>query len=202
MPRPSGCGRCCGCKRIVPAAYPCLFSFLYGSSRFVCHARRRDREPAVGAYRGAGVTVGSFIGRQRRGRRIDGPPYPLVEQGAGDGAHDRADPVDPLVLPHAGNQRRTKRTGGFIEAPLIGPAQSALAATVKPMASEASSPTARVSVATAVMTNIRAAVSNVSSTSDCSGGPLGTVDPSPATTPKRTRSVAAARMAPASCPPM
>lgn len=60
------------------------------------------------------------------------------------------------------------------------------------MASDASSPTARVSVATAVMTNIKAAVSNVSSTSDCSGGPLGTVDPSPATTPKSTRSVAAA----------
>jgi glycerol uptake facilitator-like aquaporin len=51
---------------------------------------------------------------------------------------------------------------GFIEAPEIGPPNSASRPTVPPIAMAAASPTARVSVATAMITNIR---KNVSTTS-------------------------------------
>jgi hypothetical protein len=44
---------------------------------------------------------------------------------------------------------------GFIDAPVIGPPNSASRPTVPPIASAAAAPTARVSVATATITNIR-----------------------------------------------
>ena len=47
---------------------------------------------------------------------------------------------------------------GFIEAPVTGPPKRASSPTVPPMAIAAAAPTARVSVATAMITNIRKAV--------------------------------------------
>jgi hypothetical protein len=51
---------------------------------------------------------------------------------------------------------------GFIEAPVTGPAKSASRPTVPPIAIAAAAPTARVPVATAMITNIRNAVSSSS----------------------------------------
>ena len=47
---------------------------------------------------------------------------------------------------------------GFIEAPVTGPPKRASRPTVPPIAIAAAAPTARVSVATAMITNIRKAV--------------------------------------------
>ena len=51
---------------------------------------------------------------------------------------------------------------GFIDAPVTGPPKIASSPTVPPMAIAAAAPTARVSVATAMITNIRKAVSTSS----------------------------------------
>ena len=76
---------------------------------------------------------------------------------------DGADDVDPEVV----RARPTTSAGpidraGFIEAPVIGPPNSASSPTVPPIAIAAPAPTARVSVATAMITNIRNAVSTAS----------------------------------------
>ena len=55
-----------------------------------------------------------------------------------------------------------KLRAGFIDAPVIGPPKSASRPTVPPIASAAAAPTARASVATAMITNIRNAVSTIS----------------------------------------
>ena len=55
---------------------------------------------------------------------------------------------------------KSKSAGvGFIDAPVTSPPKSASSATVPPIAIAAAAPTARVSVATAMITNIRNAVS-------------------------------------------
>ena len=87
----------------------------------------------------------------------------LVGERAERGADDRTDEVDPEVVPgrpttSAGPSERA----GFIEAPVIGPPNSASRPTVPPIAIAAAAPTARVSVATAMITNIRNAVSTAS----------------------------------------
>ena len=86
--------------------------------------------------------------------------YELVGERARARPHDRADDVDPEVRPLA---RRPapgpNERAGFIEAPVIGPPNSASRPTVPPIAIAAAAPTARVSVATAMITNIRNAVS-------------------------------------------
>lgn len=66
---------------------------------------------------------------------------------------------------------------GFIDAPLIGPPNSASKATVAPIAVAAIPSIALVSVATEVSTNMRIAVSIISNPNDCQGSPLGIVTP-------------------------
>ena len=60
---------------------------------------------------------------------------------------------------------------GFIDAPLMGQAKSASSPTVAPMAMAAACPTARVSVAVAMMTNMRKKVKSVSNPKDCQAPP-------------------------------
>ena len=52
-----------------------------------------------------------------------------------------------------------KERAGFMDAPVTAPPNNASRATVPPMAMAAAAPTARVSVATAMITNISIAVS-------------------------------------------
>jgi hypothetical protein len=65
------------------------------------------------------------------------------------------------------------------------------------MAIAAASPTARVSVATAMITNIRKKVSTTSHRNDCPCDPDGSVAPTCATFPSEARRIAAAITAPA-----
>ena len=88
---------------------------------------------------------------------------------------------------------------GFIEAPEIGPPNIASRPTVPPIAIAAASPTARVSVATAMITNIRKKLSTSSQRNDCACEPLGSVAPTWATLPSEPRRTAAAASAPSSC---
>src|SRR5579859_805261 len=90
---------------------------------------------------------------------------------------------------------------GFIDAPEIGPANSASNPTVAPMANAAACPTARVSVATAMITSIRPNDRIASNPNDCHTLPLGTVAPTCATGPSSTRSATAAATAPPNCAP-
>jgi hypothetical protein len=60
------------------------------------------------------------------------------------------------------SRHRAQQRAGFIEAPVTGPPKSASRPTVPPIAIAAAAPTARVSVATAMITNIRKAVSTAS----------------------------------------
>ena len=84
---------------------------------------------------------------------------------------------------------------GFIEAPEIGPPNSAFSPTVPPIAIAAASPTARVSVATAMITNIKKKVST-SSLRTLALEPLGMVAPMCAMSPSEPRRRAAAARAP------
>ena len=79
---------------------------------------------------------------------------------------------------------------GFIDAPEIGPPNIASSPIVPPIAIAAASPTARVSVATARITNIRNAVSTISQKNDCACEPDGSVAPTCATSAERRRSTA------------
>ena len=94
-----------------------------------------------------------------------------------------------------------KDRAGFMEAPVTGPPKSASSPTVPPIAIAAASPTARESVATAMMTNIRKKVSTSSQRKAWPCEPLGMVAPSWAWSPREPRSKAAASSAPASCAP-
>ena len=85
---------------------------------------------------------------------------------------------------------------GFIEAPEIGPPNSAFSPTVPPIAIAAASPTARVSVATAMITNIRKKLSTSSQRNDWRWEPLGMVAPMCAMSPREPRRMAAAVKAP------
>src|SRR3954454_22240931 len=69
---------------------------------------------------------------------------------------------------------------GFIDAPVTGPPNSASSPTAPPMAIAAAAPTARVSVATATITNISTAVSTPSYRSAVADATWGTVAPSAA----------------------
>src|SRR5512146_727463 len=84
-----------------------------------------------------------------------------------------------------------------MEAPEIGPPTIASSPTVPPIAIAAASPTARVSVATAMITNIRNAVRTISHTNDWVFDPAGSVAPTCASRPSDARSSAAASTAPA-----
>ena len=70
-----------------------------------------------------------------------------------------------------------------------------------PTAIAAASPTARVSVATAMITNIRNTVRTVSQRNDCPSEPDGSVAPTWATLPSDARSRSAAASAPIACAP-
>ena len=84
-------------------------------------------------------------------------------------------------------------------APVTGPPNSASSATVPPMASAASWLTARVSVATARITNIRKAVRTTSTGSACPALPVGVVAPRRADVAQPTaRRTSAATQAPSS----
>ena len=71
--------------------------------------------------------------------------------------------------------------------------------TVPPIAIAAASPTARVSVATAMITNIRKKVSTPSHRNACPSLPEGRVAPTWAMSPSDPRKTSAAASAPASC---
>ena len=81
---------------------------------------------------------------------------------------------------------------GFIDAPVIGPPNIASSATVPPIAIAAPSPTARVSVATAMITNIRKKVSTPSHRKAWPSEPDGSVAPTWATSPSEPRRTQAA----------
>jgi hypothetical protein len=85
-----------------------------------------------------------------------------------------------------------------MDAPVTGPPNIASRPTVAPTAIAAASPTARVSVATAMITNIRKNVSTASHRNACPSDPLGNVAPTCATSPSDARSTSAAAVAPAS----
>ena len=87
---------------------------------------------------------------------------------------------------------------GFIDAPVMEPPNIASSPTVPPIAIAAASPTACVSVATAMITNIRKNVSTLSHRNACPSEPLGSVAPTCATFPSEPRSTSAAASAPAS----
>jgi hypothetical protein len=72
---------------------------------------------------------------------------------------------------------------------------------VPPIAIAAASPTARVSVATAMITNIRKNVITSSQRSDWPCEPDGSVAPTWAMLPSEPRRIAAAASAPSSCAP-
>src|SRR5450432_3516789 len=91
-----------------------------------------------------------------------------------------------------------KERAGFIDAPLIGPPHSASRAIVAPIASAASCPAARVSVATATITNINSPESSTSTPNDCHALPAGTVAPKFAMGPNNMLKVRAAATAPIS----
>lgn len=89
-----------------------------------------------------------------RGSSLVGKPKSLIQGSSETRADQRAKAVDPLIPPHSGDERGPKERAGFMEAPVIGPPHRASRATVPPIARAASCPTALVSVATEVMTNI------------------------------------------------
>jgi hypothetical protein len=82
----------------------------------------------------------------------------LIGDGAGAGAQDRAGEVDPEIRPRPGGEGRAEERAGFIEAPVTGPPNRASSPITPPIAIAAAAPAPRVSVATAMITNIRAAV--------------------------------------------
>ena len=87
-----------------------------------------------------------------------------------------------------------------MDAPVTGPPNSASSATVPPIAIAAAAPTARVSVATAMITNIRKAVRTSSYVKAAAVPTVGTVAPSAAGVPLHVmRSSAAPTIAPMSC---
>ena len=86
----------------------------------------------------------------------------LIGEHAKRRAQDRSHDVDPEVGPLAGDSAGPNERAGFIDAPVTGPPNSASSPTVPPIAIAAAAPTARVSVATAMITNIRNAVITVS----------------------------------------
>ena len=88
---------------------------------------------------------------------------------------------------------------GLIEAPEIGPPNIASRPTVPPIAIAAASPTARVSVATAMITNISKKLITSSQTNDCPCEPDASVAPTWAMSPSEPRRTAAAASAPSNC---
>ena len=84
---------------------------------------------------------------------------------------------------------------GFIEAPVSGPANSAHKATVPPIAGPAVGPSARLSVATAVITNMSRKVMINSINNAATVETLGVVEPSEATGPTIALNAAAAATA-------
>ena len=81
---------------------------------------------------------------------------------------------------------------GFMDAPLIGPANIASSNTVPPMARPANIPCSFEPVATWMITSIRKKVRITSSTNDCKTDPCGSVEPSNSLFTKRTFSIAPA----------
>jgi hypothetical protein len=88
---------------------------------------------------------------------------------------------------------------GFIEAPEMRPPKMASSATVPPIAIAAASPTARVSVATAMITNIKKKLRTSSQRNDWPSEPEGSVAPMLAMSPNEARRSAAAQIAPRTC---
>jgi hypothetical protein len=114
----------------------------------------------------------------------------LVRERAERGADERCKQVDPEGCKLARDERRAE------PAPLTGPPTSAPSDTAPPMARAAASPTARVSVATAMITSIRKKVRTTSQRKAWRSEPEGSVAPTFATSPSDARRSKAAPTAP------
>jgi hypothetical protein len=121
----------------------------------------------------------------------------------GEAAKGSADEGSDDVEPERGRSPETSAGPidriGFIEAPEIGPPNIASSPIVPPIAIAAASPTARVSVATAMITNIKKNVITSSHRNDCPCEPDGSVAPTWAMLPSEPRKIAAAVTAPTNC---
>jgi hypothetical protein len=85
-------------------------------------------------------------------------PDELVGERAEGGSDVRCDDVEPEGVAVAETRADVVERIGFMEAPELGPPNMASSPTVPPTAIAAASPTARLSVATAVITNMRMTV--------------------------------------------
>ena len=116
---------------------------------------------AAGEGRGAAGRrrLAALVGRAAGPRRSLLASDELVGEAAQGRAGDRARPGRPRspATPTAASAGPRERAG-FIEAPVTGPPNSASRPIVPPIAIAAPAPTARVSVATAMITNIRKAL--------------------------------------------
>jgi hypothetical protein len=125
-------------------------------------------------------------------------PDELIGESSDGGSDDRRDDVEPRACRSPETSAGPSERIGFVEAPEIGPPNIASRAIVPPIAIAAASPTARVSVATARITNIRKALITSSQRKDCPCEPEGSVVPRWAMFPSEPRSNAAAVTAPVS----
>jgi hypothetical protein len=121
--------------------------------------------------------------------------HELVGKSTERGPGERRRDVEPERMQVARNEPIER--AGFIDAPVIGPPNIASSPTVPPIAIAAASPTARVSVATLMITNIKKKVRISSHRNACPCEPDGSVPPTLAWSPSDARRSAAAAMAPA-----
>ena len=148
--------------------------------------RRRGLPPAVPRearplelHAGATARGGRLTSRTRvRGRAARAHPVRT-------GTHSA-----PTIAPRGGARAYTQKSchspetsagpndrAGFIDAPVTGPPNRASSPMTPPIAIAAEAPTARVSVATAMITNMRKVVSTTSYRNACPAPTLGTVAP-------------------------
>ena len=178
------------------------------NSATACTARssRRRRPARAGAQGPAGhptrdvcrllLPSRALWPRGERELRREEPSHGPGSERAERAPIGRCDEVDPERVQVPGDERGPSGAHGFIEAPEIGPPNRASRPIVPPTAIAAASPTARVSVATAMITNIRNAVSTISQRNDCASDPDGRVAPTSAMFPSEPRRTARPRRAP------
>jgi len=130
-------------------------------------AARRSLEECVTHLRAAGVmqayeqdlAIGpALLSVGARGRMRDLSPDQLIGESAECCTRERSGEVDPEAPHSFAASAGPSERAGFMDAPVTGPPKSASRATVAPMATAAADPTARTSVATATITNMRTAV--------------------------------------------
>ena len=115
-----------------------------------------------GAATGHRGGLGQFPrGRLNAGGRC-GPAHQLIGQGSQGRSEHRADHVDPEVVEGATDQRRADRAGRIHRRAGHRPAEEGVEPNGAADGDRGRGPTARVSVATAMITNIRSAVSGAS----------------------------------------